>query len=50
MKTEAKDGAWLWPTLVVAGLLLVVIVNAAFIWIAVEGADPVVESYFEEVR
>ena len=40
----------LWPTLIVAGLLVVVMVNAAFIWVAVDGADEVVPSYMEEER
>jgi len=34
----------------VAGLLVVVMVNAAFIWVAVDGADEVVPSYMEEER
>ena len=40
----------LWPTLIVAGLLLVVAVNFTYIWIAVDGADEVVPSYLEEER
>ncbi|HKK93648.1 MAG TPA: hypothetical protein VJ925_09445 [Longimicrobiales bacterium] len=40
----------LWPTLIVAGMVVVVMVNAAFIWIAVDGADEVVPSYMEEER
>ncbi len=40
----------LWPTLIVVGMLVVVAVNAAFIWIAVDGADEVVPSYMEEER
>jgi len=40
----------LWPRLIVAGLLVVVLVNVAFIWIAVSGADDVVPSYTEEER
>jgi len=31
-------------------MLVVVMVNAAFIWIAVDGADEVVPSYMEEER
>lgn len=40
----------LWPRLIVGGLLLVVVVNFAFIWIAVSGADDIVPSYVEEER
>jgi len=43
-------GDRLWPMLVVAGLLVVVLVNVAYIWIAVSGADEVVPSYVEEER
>ena len=39
-----------WPLLVTCGLLLVVLVNAAFIWIAVDGQDEVVQSYVTEPR
>ena len=35
---------------IIGGLLLVVFVNAAFIWIAVSGADEVVPSYATEER
>lgn len=47
--TPRKRG-WVWPTAIVVGLFLVVCVNAAFIWIAVTGADPVVPSYATEER
>lgn len=40
----------LWPALIIAGMLVVIAVNAAFIWIAVDGADEVVPSYMEEAR
>jgi hypothetical protein len=40
----------LWPILITAGLLLVILVNAIFIYIAVSGADDVVPSYFTEER
>ena len=43
-------GAWVWPAAIIGGLLLVVFVNAAFIWIAVSGADEVVPSYATEER
>jgi hypothetical protein len=44
------SGAWIWPTAIAAGLLLVVLVNVGFIVMAVGGADEVVESYTTEVR
>lgn len=40
----------LWPIAIVVGLLIVVAVNVAFIYIAVSGADAVVESYETERR
>jgi len=43
-------GDRLWPRLIVAGMVVVVLVNFAFIWIAVSGADQVVPSYVEEER
>ena len=39
-----------WPIGIVVALLLVVAVNVAFIYIAVSGADEVVESYEAETR
>lgn len=39
-----------WPTAIVIGLILVVVVNLAFIFVAVSGADPVVPSYSAESR
>ncbi len=41
---------WLWPAAIVAGLLMVVFVNVAFVYIAVSGADEVVPSYATEER
>lgn len=35
----------LWPALIIVGLTVMVLVNAAFIFVAVRGADPVVPSY-----
>jgi hypothetical protein len=35
----------LWPALIVIGLVIVMAVNAMFIYIAVSGADEVVPSY-----
>ncbi len=40
----------LWPVLITAGSLLVILVNAIFIYIAVSGADDVVPSYHTEER
>jgi hypothetical protein len=39
-----------WPAAIIIGFLLMVVVNAAFIYIAVSGADPVVPSYTTEGR
>ena len=40
----------LWPVLITVGLVLVILVNAIFIYIAVSGADDVVPSYQTEER
>lgn len=40
----------LWPTIIVVGLVVVVLVNALFICIAVKGADTVVPSYTQGDR
>jgi hypothetical protein len=45
---ESIDRRWPWG--IALGLLLVVLVNAAFAWIAIRGADPVVASYRTEPR
>ncbi len=39
-----------WPLAIIIGLLVVVAVNAAFIYIAVSGADEVVSSYEAQRR
>jgi preprotein translocase subunit SecE len=39
-----------WPHAIALGMLLVVLVNVAFIYIAVSGADQVVPSYLTERR
>lgn len=39
-----------WPIAIAAGLLLMILVNLAFIFIAVRGADEVVPSYQTEPR
>ncbi len=46
----AGDRDRLWPILITVGLLLVILVNALFIFIAVRGADDVVPSYHTEER
>jgi len=48
--TETSSGIRLWPVLIIGGLILVVLVNAIFIYIAVSGADDVVPSYVTEER
>ena len=45
-----RSSDWVWPAAIVAGLLMVVFVNVAFIYIAVSGADEVVPSYATEER
>lgn len=45
-KTEGRH----WPWGIVLGLLLVVIVNVVFAFVAIRGADPVVSSYRTEPR
>lgn len=39
-----------WPHAIVLGMLVVILVNVAFIYIAVSGADQVVSSYLTEHR
>ena len=39
-----------WPWAIVAGLLFVILVNAAMAYIAIHGSDPVVDSYRTESR
>ena len=46
----ALDRDLVWPAAIVVGLILVVVVNLAFIFVAVSGADPVVPSYSAESR
>ena len=40
----------LWPKLIAGGLLVVVIVNIGFIYVAVTGMDEVVDSYVTAER
>ncbi|HMV68690.1 MAG TPA: hypothetical protein PKA64_17695 [Myxococcota bacterium] len=39
-----------WPIGIIVSGLIVVAVNAAFIWVAVTGQEPVVDSYATEAR
>ena len=39
-----------WPWMIVAGLLLVILINAAMAFVAIQGSDPVVDSYRTESR
>ncbi len=39
-----------WPIAILVGLLLMILINLAFIFIAVRGADEVVPSYQTEPR
>ena len=50
MKPVRKFDRLLWPVLIVVGLLIVVLVNAVFIYVAVSGKDEVVPSYQTEPR
>ena len=47
-QTRSKDRRW--PVGIALGLLLIILVNLAFIYIAVSGADEVVPSYKTEPR
>jgi hypothetical protein len=40
----------LWPIIITVGLVVVMVVNFLFIYIAVKGADTVVPSYTSEER
>lgn len=48
VSSESRDR--LWPIAITVGLLVVIFVNVAFIYIAVSGADEVVPSYATEER
>jgi hypothetical protein len=39
-----------WPIGLLIGFALMILVNAAFVWVALSGRDPVVESYVTEPR
>jgi hypothetical protein len=48
--TKSTWNSRVWPILITAGLLAVLLVNGIFIYIAVKGADQVVPSYVTEER
>ncbi|MDH5590932.1 MAG: FixH family protein [Gemmatimonadota bacterium] len=43
--SASSGGSWVWPVAIIVGMVVVMAVNGAFIYIAVSGADEVVESY-----
>jgi flagellar basal body-associated protein FliL len=52
-ETEGAGGgekSRLWPMIITVGLVIVMVVNFLFIYIAVKGADAVVPSYNSEQR
>ena len=50
MTTTEHPSGRVWPWAIAIGLALVVLVNVIFAYIAIEGADGVVESYRTEQR
>lgn len=50
LEAGADERGWLWPAAIVGGLLLVVAVNVGFAFVALSGADEIVESYVTEKR
>jgi len=51
-KSEGAGGrdSRLWPMIIIVGMVLVILVNVIFIYIAVSGADDIVPSYQTEER
>lgn len=49
-KVESRSAWSPWPLGIIIGFVVLILVNAAFIFIAVKGADPVVPSYNTEQR
>ena len=47
---ELREGSLRWPLGIALGLLVVVLVNAAFAYVAITGADEVAPSYQTEQR
>jgi hypothetical protein len=50
LEQQQHRGSWRWPAAIAVGLLVMILVNLAFIYIAVSGADEVVPSYKIEAR
>jgi hypothetical protein len=40
----------IWPAALIIGMLIVILMNIAFIWVAVSGEDQVVDTYQTEPR
>lgn len=40
----------IWPAALIVGMLIVILMNIAFIWIAVSGQDQIVDTYQTEPR
>lgn len=49
-RESANQGDFRWPVRIILGLVIVVLVNLAFIFIAVSDADDVSSAYSEEER
>ncbi|MCK5650847.1 MAG: hypothetical protein KAJ42_05710 [Gemmatimonadetes bacterium] len=49
-RETTNQGDFRWPVGIIIGLVIVVLVNLAFIFIAVSDADDVVSSYSTEER
>jgi hypothetical protein len=50
LTTTERPSGRAWPWAIAIGLALVVVVNVLFAYIAIEGADGVVDSYQTEQR
>jgi hypothetical protein len=50
LEQQQRHADWRWPLGIAIGLLVMIFVNLAFIYIAVSGADEVVPSYQSEAR
>ncbi|HXG43942.1 MAG TPA: hypothetical protein VNJ71_04200 [Gemmatimonadales bacterium] len=50
MRSTSKAPRSRWPLAIAVGLLVVVVVNALFAYVAIRGADAVVPSYQTEPR
>jgi hypothetical protein len=45
-----KFDSLLWPVMIIVGLLIVILMNAVFIYVAVSGKDEIVSTYQTETR